>query len=127
MPERVAAVFAELHAALSTVGLRGSVEASVATQRLLLAFLASGVADAATMGRDRQVLATLKSTAFRPMAMADRARAAGVSLTELRCIVRASTGLSPLNYILGTRISQAQSLLAEGFVARWEGGQPRWL
>ncbi|MHC6219713.1 helix-turn-helix transcriptional regulator [Arthrobacter sp. MMS24-S77] len=115
-PERVAAVFVELHAALSTVGLRGSIEASVATQRLLLAFLASGVVDAAPMGRDRQVLAALKSTAFRPLAMSDRAKAAGVSLTDLRRIVRESTGLSPLSYILETRISLAQSLLAEGLL-----------
>ncbi|XAS68700.1 AraC family transcriptional regulator [Micrococcaceae bacterium Sec5.7] len=106
-------LFAGLRTALSGIGLRWSIEASVATQRLLLEMLSSSPAVDAPVSREMQVLSGLKSDVTRPISMADRARLVGVSLPELRAIIRSSTGLNPLSYIVEARISHAQVLLAE--------------
>lgn len=109
-PERFPELFAGLRAALGAGGVAGSLEASIITQQLLLAS-ASGHPDPLPV--DEQLVKRLRRSANQPMAMAERARSLGVSLETLREVVKASTGLTPVDVVLEARISQAQTLLAE--------------
>ena len=109
-PERFPDLFASLRTALGTVGFARSLEASVLTQQLLLASSSSGHEP---LPADARLISRLRSSAKVPMSMADRARTLGVSLDTLRQVVKDSTGLTPVEFVLEARISRAQNLLAE--------------
>lgn len=59
------------------------------------------------------VLKALRDNAFTDVSVAEHAARAGLSVAELRVLVRAATGLSPKAFLVRTRINLAKSLLAD--------------
>lgn len=59
------------------------------------------------------VLKALRGNAIADLGIAEHAAMAGLSVAELRVLVRTATGLSPKAYLIRTRINLAKSLLAD--------------
>ncbi|MGW9159224.1 MULTISPECIES: helix-turn-helix domain-containing protein [unclassified Microbacterium] len=109
-PAEFPSLFSRLRSALHTGGVAGGLQASIITQQLLLAS-SSGRPD--VLPDDQRLLRQLRRYSHHPMTMAARARSLGVTLETLREVVKASTGMTPVDVVLEARISQAQTLLAE--------------
>lgn len=103
-------LFAGLRDALSAVGPRAEIAASVATQQLLLAILDAGDGATATTP---PVVDLIVRGAARPLSVAARASEAGLTVRELGQVVKAATGLTVNELVIEVRIAQAQTLLAE--------------
>lgn len=105
-------IFDQLREAVGAVGPRAEIAASVATQRLLLAILdAADPVEGTTDGAS--VIDLVSRDATRPLSVAARAAAVGLSARELGVLVRAATGLTVNDFVIEVRIARAQSLLAE--------------
>ena len=104
-------LFAGLRTALSLEGLRGDLEASVLTQRVLLAV--GRHTNAVPAGPHERLLSGLRKTAHLKLSLREQAAFQGVSPSELRRAVQGATGVGPKEFVLQLRMSRAQSLLAD--------------
>ncbi|WP_114856613.1 AraC family transcriptional regulator [Brachybacterium sp. YJGR34] len=99
-------IFVGLHRVGRTPGRRAQLVAASLVHRLLGALL-DGVEE-----EDSSVLRTLAATATEDLSVARRAALCGLSPRRLREEVRRSTGLTPHEVVLATRLARAQELLA---------------
>ena len=104
-------LFASLRATLELEGPRGDLEASVLTQRILLA--AGRHAHAGPDGPRERLLSGLRETAHLQLGLRELADLHDVSPSELRRAVQGATGVGPKEFVLQLRMSRAQSLLAD--------------
>lgn len=104
-------LFAGLRSALRLDGPRGTLEASVLTQRLLLA--AGRHAQAHVDGPAEHLLSGLRENAHLQLGLKEQAALLGVSASELRRAVQSAAGVGPKEFVVQLRMSRAQSLLAD--------------
>ncbi|MFK0240290.1 helix-turn-helix domain-containing protein [Microbacterium sp. NPDC090281] len=105
-------LFATLRAAVSAVGPRSEIAASVGAQALLLAIL--DAVDPAEAGVDGATVVDLVArSAARSLSVTDRAAEVGLTTRELGEAVRSATGLTVNDFVIEVRLSRAQALLAE--------------
>lgn len=107
-PARLAETFATLRTDLDDGGSRGSLRASATTYSWIAELAATTMPPALP-----DLIDAFTRDAARPMSMDARARLLGVTLTELRTVIDAATGLSPLQLLIESRLARAQSLLVE--------------
>lgn len=112
VPPGLGSLFSTLKSTLSTPSLLGHLSASVLTQQLLLAALTAAASGGGQGDRTRRVVADFAADALTVMPMAERAHRLGVSLAELRIMLKSETGHNPQDYLLQIRLSAAQSSLA---------------
>lgn len=108
--ERIAPSFAKLRALLAMPNDRAALIAATTTHHLI------GIAaESVVSARDRaeSVIEAMAGSAFVQLSVADRARQFGLTEDALRNHVLEATGLSPHEFIIQIRLSQAQVLLAE--------------
>ncbi|GAA3862371.1 helix-turn-helix domain-containing protein [Leifsonia kafniensis] len=105
-------LFDDLRTALTTVGARSELAASLATQRILLAIV--DAAGSNTGATDLpSFLNVLTQDAPRQMSVAARARRVGMSVGMVSASVKDATGRSLNDFVIEVRIAKAQALLAE--------------
>jgi AraC-like DNA-binding protein len=109
-PRELPGLFVELRSRVAVAGLRGALESSGVVHRILLALAASLQRPPSPSAE--QLLDRLLETATRQGSVAERARWLGLGEDELREVVRAATGLTPIELLVQTRVSRAQELLA---------------
>ncbi|MCY7413770.1 MAG: hypothetical protein LH471_12165, partial [Salinibacterium sp.] len=104
-PSAALVLFGELRNALSGVGERNQLKASILCQRVVE--LASGLASAggsasASAGGvgQRDLIAEFAALAFKPMSVGERAERVGLTVGQLRVAVARASGFTPLDYIL---------------------------
>jgi len=108
-PSAAVELFPSLLDVLRGVDPWRQLRASLVCQQIILE------AASCSLGRtpSSAALAALAQTAFEPMSMADRARAVGTGIGELRDVVAREHGLTPLDYVIELRMARACELLAE--------------
>lgn len=107
--ERAVSLFRELRAQLDNGGVRGRLHASLLAQQIIL-LAASHLEDRHEDGGPLPVFASLACV---PMSMTERAQRVGMSVAELRKLVRMSHGVTPAEYVTQLRIARAQQLLTD--------------
>lgn len=100
--------FASLRADLDVGGSRGSLRASATAYSWISELAATTMPPALP-----DLIDAFTRDSARPLSMEARARLLGVSLADLRAVILASTGLSPLQLLIESRLARAQSLLVE--------------
>ncbi|MFC0674973.1 AraC family transcriptional regulator [Brachybacterium hainanense] len=105
---RIGTIFSELRAATARPGPRAQLHAASLVHRLLGELIGLGGPEP----EETSLADLLVRTAAEDITIPQRARRAGVREAELRAEVRSSTGLTPHELVLTTRLAQAQSLLA---------------
>ncbi|WP_144875738.1 AraC family transcriptional regulator [Microbacterium sp. 1.5R] len=121
VPGSLHRTFARLHAALADSGSPGALRAS-ATGYAWIAELAASTMPAAAP----DLIEAFTRGASRQVPMETRARELGLSVGQLRSAAVAATGLTPLQLLIDSRLSRAQTLLVEtdlevGAIARQVG------
>ena len=115
-PAERAEIFAALHRAGTVPGRRAQLHASSLVHRLLGALLG----DAEEDPQRTSVTRTVVATATEDLSVAQRAALSGVGVDEFRAQIRRATGLTPHEFVLTTRLSRAQELLARSDLPIWQ-------
>jgi len=111
-PSAALALFGELRSALSGVGERNQLSASILCQRVIERASASASASAGDVGQ-RDLIAEFAAFAFTTMSVRERAQRLGLTVGQLRVAVARASGFTPLDYVVELRIARACELLVE--------------
>jgi AraC-like DNA-binding protein len=111
-PARLAYLFRLLRHDLVKAGPRAQLRSSVLATDLLEAAIAETPASDSTAD-SAGIMQKLESTALDRGSIAERALRCGVSVSELRSVVRDAAGTSPLEFLIEIKMSRARSLLAD--------------
>ncbi len=107
----VPALFSRLRDTIASVGTRAGLLASALTYQLVVQLAERS---AAWDGDDPSpVVRAVARDAFQALPVSLRARRAGVSVAELRRVLRHETGVGISEFVLRIRLTRAQSLLAK--------------
>lgn len=107
--------FARLHRALMVPSHRAQVVAATVVVQLI--GIALDAVAPSPRNRAASVVEALSDAAFLPLSVADRAADLGLSIDVLYAAVHEATGLSPHEFIIQTRLTRAQRLLADSRAA----------
>jgi len=111
-PSAALALFGELRSALSGVGERSQLSASILCQRVIERASASVSASAGDVGQ-RDLVAEFAAFAFTTISVRERAERLGLTVVQLRAAVARASGFTPLDYVVELRIARACELLVE--------------
>lgn len=115
-PSAALALFGELRSALSGVGERNQLSASILCQRVIELASASASASAWASAGDvgqRDLIAEFAASAFTSISVRERAQRLGLTVGQLRVAVARASGFTPLDYVVELRIARACELLVE--------------
>ena len=115
-PSAALALFDELRSALSGVGERNQLSASILCQRVIELASASASVSASASARDvgqRDLIAEFAAFAFTTISVRERAERLGLTVGQLRAAVARASGFTPLDYVVELRIARACKLLVE--------------
>jgi len=113
-PSAALALFGELRGALTVVGERNQLSASILCQRVIE--LASASASASVSAGDvgqRDLIAEFAAFAFTSIPVRERAQRLGLTVGQLRAAVARASGFTPLDFVVELRIARACELLVD--------------